>query len=249
MIHNFQENIKKKFSDENVGGFSHYVLKTIIIGGLFLVWRFLYIWWRFKKEANQSSQFNSSNFIDGHVIQSFVDQVSLSQHLQKRKEWERLRRSPFSHSTSDLAYLNSPYYHLQSPYFPLRIGPNSTRERNFFTYFPSYRNRIEDLEFREENAPHHTSSSSLSLDEQRTNHRALYPSSGGHPSRFYNDMLRHKSLIGMRRRNTLQGERNPSLPFLGHDTPVTSSSSLPMPDCFDDYIRSGVLSSSITDYI
>ena len=249
MIHNFQENIKKKFSDENVGGFSHYVLKTIIIGGLFLVWRFLYIWWRFKKEANQSSQFNSSNFIDGHVIQSFVDQVSLSQHLQKRKEWERLRRSPFSHSTSDLAYLNSPHYHLQSPYFPLRIGPNSTRERNFFTYFPSYRNRIEDLEFREENAPHHTSSSSLSLDEQRTNHRALYPSSGGHPSRFYNDMLRHKSLIGMRRRNTLQGERNPSLPFLGHDTPVTSSSSLPMPDCFDDYIRSGVLSSSITDYI
>ncbi|KAG2378526.1 hypothetical protein C9374_008165 [Naegleria lovaniensis] len=200
IINNFQERVKKTFTEDKNVGFSQYLLKTVIIGGLFLVWRALYIWWRFKKDASRSSQFNSSNFIDGNVIQSFVDNESLSQHLQNRKEWEQLRRNPFSHSTSDLAYLNSPQYHLQSPYFPLRIGPNE-RERNFFTYFPSYRNRVEDLEFRED-----TNSAPASLSSNINRSSALYNNNGIGPSRFYNDMLRNRTLIGLRRNNTLQRE-------------------------------------------
>ncbi|KAL9652750.1 hypothetical protein ABK040_010783 [Willaertia magna] len=122
------------------------LLKGLFIGCLLFIWRLMYVYWRFKEKSNLFK----SNFIGGNVLDSYIDREdnSLEKHLNRRKELDRLRSSSYlSESFLNQDYYQSPNYYLQNYYHPI---PNSAlnRERNFFNYFPSYRERIEDLEFR-----------------------------------------------------------------------------------------------------
>ncbi|EFC47454.1 predicted protein [Naegleria gruberi] len=143
------EKFKNYFSSQSNA--NKFVLKSFIVGGLLLIWRLMYVYWRFKRdyERNTSATMYNTNFIDGHVSQTYVDDMPLAERLKRRSEWERERKDPFSRSNSDMVYMNSPKYYLQNPYFPLQVRNNPPQERNFFTYYPSYRNRVEDLEFRD----------------------------------------------------------------------------------------------------
>ena len=183
------EKIKKFFTgNSNSGGI---IFKGVLVGSLLFLWRLLYVWWRFGNGSNNRSYFfnNQNGFVDGNMVQSFVDNEPVEQHMQRRKEWERLRRDPYGQSTTDQSYMSSPQYYLQNPYFPLNTQAN--RERNFFTYFPSYRSRIEDLEFKEESLEGRDSTSNQQQDNTlgRTTQMPYY----------FSD--RRRRLVGLRRRN------------------------------------------------
>ena len=214
------EKFKNYFSSQSNA--NKFVLKSFIVGGLLLIWRLMYVYWRFKRdyERNTSATMYNTNFIDGHVSQTYVDDMPLAERLKRRSEWERERKDPFSRSNSDMVYMNSPKYYLQNPYFPLQVRNNPPQERNFFTYYPSYRNRVEDLEFRD---------ASSTINRSNNGNRRMNA-----PNRTYTSynvmedvMERDRNLVGLRRRSPndpSSGNSNGTYPMFSQQQQAYSNS-------------------------